>query len=337
MRSDPSWGQAIVRQVRDITPDIREITLAPETPAGPYATGAHLVVQVLVDGRQDTRRYSLVGEAPIDGAWRIAVKREMPGRGGSAYMRSLPVGARLNVGLPDTFFELSRGASFYLLIAGGIGVTPMRGMASALRHRGAAVRMLYGGPSRAAMAYLGELQAELGDRLAVFADDEGSPMDLAAAFAALPPDGEAYVCGPLGLLEAAKLAWAATGRPRAGLVFETFGATGHYAAAPFRVRVPRLGIEVSVPPNATMLDALRGAGVRVLHDCRRGECGLCAMDVLAVDGTTDHRDVFFSDHEHDANTKICVCVSRMASGTIDVEPAFRGDAPLSPGRRAVLV
>jgi vanillate O-demethylase ferredoxin subunit len=85
-----------------------------------------------------------------------------------------------------------------------------------------------------------------------------------------------------------------------------------------------------------MLDALKAAGVGVLYDCRRGECGLCAMNVIEAHGTMDHRDVFFSDHEHEANAKICACVSRVAGGSITVEPAFRGDAALQPGRKAAV-
>ncbi|MFT8244467.1 PDR/VanB family oxidoreductase [Roseomonas sp. BN140053] len=335
MRFDNQWTQAILRRVRDLTPGIREFTLAPEGGASPYPTGAHVVLRVIVDGKQDLRRYSLVGEQPMDGCYRIAVKREDPGRGGSRYMWSLPEGARIELAPPDSFFQLSRDASEYLLIAGGIGITPIRGMATALLRRGAKFRMLYGGRTREEMAYLGELEVELGDRLAVFPDDQGVRMDLAAEFARLAPDAEVYVCGPLGLLEAVKRAWAATGRPRAKLVFETFGSSGRFASEPFTVRVPRLGVEVQVPANTSMLDALEAAGVGVLYDCRRGECGLCAMDVLAVEGTMDHRDVFFSDHEHEENRKVCACVSRVAGGSITVDPAFRGDAGLQPGKSAL--
>ena len=143
MRFDGQWITAVVRGTRDLTPGIREFILAPEGGATPYATGSHLCVRVMVDGRIDLRRYSLVGDQPQDGCWRIAVKREEPGRGGSRYMWSLPTGARLEVTAPDSFFQLSGDAPDYLLVAGGIGITPIRGMASALRRRGARFRMLY--------------------------------------------------------------------------------------------------------------------------------------------------------------------------------------------------
>lgn len=331
MRFDGQWITAVVRGTRDLTPGIREFTLVPEGGATPYATGSHLCLRVMVDGRTDLRRYSLVGDQPRDGCWRIAVKREEPGRGGSRYMWSLPVGARLEVTAPDSFFQLSGDAPEYLLVAGGIGITPIRGMASALRRRGARFRMLYAGRSRAEMAYLGELEAELGAQLDVFSEAEGRRIDLKQAFSSLEPEAETYICGPIGLLEVAKREWAAAGRPRARLVFETFGSSGRHPTEAFTVRLPRLGLEVQVPANSSMLEALEASGVGVLSDCRRGECGLCAMDVLDADGIVDHRDVFFSDHQHEEGRRICACVSRVVGGAITVDTAFRGDERLRSG------
>ena len=331
MRLDTTWISAMVRRTRDVTPEIREIKLAPDGGAGPYPTGAHLIVTVTIDGKPALRHYSLVGQ-PHEGCWRIAVKRENPGRGGSRFMWSLQPGDVLKVMPPDSHFELSRDAPEYLLMAGGIGITPIRGMASALLQRGARFRMLYAGRSRGHMAYLDELQDELGDRLAVFANDEGKTIDLAPTFAALHPQAEAYVCGPFGLLEAARQAWVAGGRVPSRLVFETFGSSGRFAAEPFIVRVPRFGLELTVPVDRTMLDVLENAGIEVLADCRRGECGLCVLDVLDVEGQLDHRDVFFSARQHQENRKICACVSRAVGGAVAVDPAYRGDLPLTQGQ-----
>jgi vanillate O-demethylase ferredoxin subunit len=277
---------------------------------------------LLPDGRTDLRHYSLVGPAPVGGCWRIAVKREEPGRGGSAYMWSLKPGHRLEVSHPDTHFELSRDTANCLLIAGGIGITPIVGMALSLHERSAPFRMIYAGRSRAQMALLDEL-APLAEKLAVFADDEGAPPDLAPEIAALEPDAEAYVCGPIGLMDAVRRAWSEAGRPIALLRFETFGSSGRYAPEPFTVRIPRLQREIRVPADSTMLAALESAGVELLADCRRGECGLCVVDVLDHDKPIDHRDVFFSDHEHADDRKMCTCVSRQVGGTVTIDTAWR--------------
>jgi vanillate O-demethylase ferredoxin subunit len=179
------------------------------------------------------------------------------------------------------------------------------------------------------MAYLPELQNMLGPRLDVFAADEGRRLDLAAAFAALPADGECYICGPINLLDAAKQIWAKAGRPPARLRFETFGSSGRFAAATFTARIPRLNLEVEVPADVSLLDALAARGVAVLADCRRGECGLCAMDILDADSAIDHRDVFLSDQQHAENRKICACVSRAAGGVLTLDAAYRGDPVLA--------
>lgn len=331
MQYDDSWIGATLSTTRDLTPGIREFTLLPEGGAQAYPTGAHLRIRLEVAGRPAVRHYSLVGAAPRDGAFRIAVQRDDAGRGGSRAMWALRPGARLTTSRPASHFELAAGAPEVLLLAGGIGITPVLGMAEALARRGAHFRLLYAGRSRAMMAYLPELAAMLGDRLVVQAEDEAGRPDLDATFAALAPGAEAYVCGPIGLLGAARRAWAAAGRPPASLVFETFGSSGHVAPRDFTVHIPRLGREVVVPADVSMLEALEAAGIGVLSDCRRGECGLCALEVLALDGELDHRDVFFSDRQHAENRRICACVSRVAGRGITIDPPWRGDAPLTPG------
>jgi len=130
-------------------------------------------------------------------------------------------------------------------------------------------------------------------------------------------------CGPIGMLEAAKRHWQHSGRPIDQLRFETFGNSGRFASEPFKVKIPRLGAEIDVPLNQTMLDALEAVGIEMISDCRRGECGLCALPILATDGIVDHRDVFFSDEEKAANSKLCTCVSRVVGGSITVDTADR--------------
>jgi 2Fe-2S iron-sulfur cluster binding domain len=100
-----------------------------------------------------------------------------------------------------------------------------------------------------------------------------------------------------GMLEASKRHWRQSGRPIDQLRFKTFGSSGRFASQPFKLKIPRLGLEIDVPANQTMLEALEAAGVEMIFDCRRGECGLCALPILAVDGIVDHRDVFFSDED----------------------------------------
>lgn len=92
---------------------------------------------------------------------------------------------------------------------------------------------------------------------------------------------------------------------------------------PFKIRIPRLGLEVDVPANRSMLEALEDACVDMIFGCRRGECGLCVLAILEASAPVDHRDVFFSSEEQATNGKLCTCVSRAAGGCITVDTPDR--------------
>jgi vanillate O-demethylase ferredoxin subunit len=115
------------------------------------------------------------------------------------------------------------------------------------------------------------------------------------------------------MLDAIKAAWAHAGRRPAELRFETFGSSGRFAPEAFRVRIPRLGLETTVSGDVSMLEALEACGADMMYDCRRGECGLCQVKVLDVQGAIDHRDVFLSDAQHEKNDRLQCCVSRIVS------------------------
>ncbi|MES1162099.1 MAG: PDR/VanB family oxidoreductase, partial [Rhizobacter sp.] len=263
--------------------------------------------------------------AGADEVYRIAVKRAQPGRGGSRYMWSLERGAELFVAEPANHFELPLDAPQYLLVAGWIGVTPLVGMAEQLAARGADLRMLYAVREAAELAFADRLRPVLGRRLTTFVDAGGERLDIAAHLSGLHPHALLLICGPLSLLEAARGAWAASGRPAANLRFETFGNSGAVANEPFWVRLPRHGIELQVPADRALLDVLNDAGIDTLFDCRRGECGLCAVDVIEAHGRIDHRDVFFSADEKRSGRRLCACVSRVSGGGLVLDSAYRPD------------
>ncbi len=320
------WQQASVVSTQDVTPTVRVFLLKPaQAVATRWDAGAHLQVQVHVNGQLQTRHYSLVGSS--DGQhWRIAVKRMDDGRGGSLAMWSLQAGDVLAVSGPHNHFALDTSASAYLLIAGGIGITPLVSMVQQIKkqlpHK--PLRMLYGVRTPDELAFADQMRKELADNLRTTVASEGQQMDFAAEIAALPPKAQLYTCGPVPMLEAIRGAWLAAGRRLSDLRFETFGSSGSLAAQAFRVQIPRHQLDIVVPSDTTLLDALQAAGIDTIADCRRGECGLCTMDVLSVDGQIDHRDVFLSPHEKQQNTRMCVCVSRV-SGTLTLDSAWRPD------------
>lgn len=325
MRFVETWMPATLVATRDLAPDIREFLIRPDQSDGAaYPVGSHINVAVSIDGQPETRSYSLVGEASPPG-FRIAVRRAEDSRGGSRYMWSLQPGARLEITRPASLLAVDWTREHYCLVAGGIGITPILGAAQALARRGVGLDLHYAVRSRKDAAYLDELAALLGDRLNVHAGDEGRRLDLDALFAALPRDTLGLFCGPMRMLDAARHAWVGAGHPLADLRYETFGSSGTLPTESFRVRLRDSGVELEIPRERSLLDVLNASGHEVMYDCRRGECGLCVIDVVAVDGEIDHRDVFFSDHKKQSNDKICACVSR-ARGTITVDTLLRADA-----------
>ena len=324
---------ATVVRVTPLSRTIRELALWPDDGIATWSPGSHLTISVNLQdrgpetearapARPDVRHYSLVGLPDAD-VYRIAVKRIEPGRGGSRFVWRLVEGDRIRIGTPGNHFELPSDARGALLIAGGIGITPMLGMALTLAARGGPFAMRYAARSAAELVYVERLRAALGSRLRTLTDDAGERIDLDAEIATLAGDARLIVCGPHPLLEAARDAWLRAGRSVDRLHFETFGASGSHPSEPFWVEVRDRGTRLQVGADCTLLDALNQAGVETLHDCLRGECGLCAVDVVAVDGEIDHRDVFLSSEEKRSNRRLCACVSRVAGGGIVIDSGYR--------------
>jgi vanillate O-demethylase ferredoxin subunit len=325
------WQTADVVEVSDAADGVRRIVLEPDRPR-PAAPGAHVDVEVAHEGRALRRSYSVVRSEDRGHRWTISVQLAATSRGGSRAMHRLCTGDRLRVSDPLQNFPLGVGAPRYVLVAGGIGITALVSMATALRTRGADYTLVLVGRSRGVMAYLDDLVCEHGDRVEVHVDDEGTGLDVGEVVSAIARSERAggtelYMCGPIRLMDAVRRAWADADLPRPNLRFETFGNSGAWAPEAFRVVIPALEREVMVGEDESMLDALETAGVEVMWDCRKGECGLCTVRVQGCDGRIDHRDVFLSDAQKQQDTSLCACVSRVATG----------DGPAREGCRSLTI
>ncbi|MEU1185025.1 PDR/VanB family oxidoreductase [Streptomyces sp. NPDC005820] len=270
-------------------------------PLPAWEPGAHVD---LVLGPGLERQYSLCGDPADRTSWRVAVLREPDGRGGSAHVHEqLGQGDKVRVRGPRNHFAL-RPAPRYRFIAGGIGITPVLPMVAAAEAAGAEWTLLYGGRSRASMAFTGEL-ARYGDRVTVAPQDETGLLDLGPVLDALPEGTLVYCCGPGPLLDAVEARC-----PAGALRLERFQPKEQQAGedAEFEVELAQSGRTLTVAPGVSVLDTVRAAGVEVLYSCAEGTCGTCETDVL--EGTPDHRDSVLSEEERKAGETMMICVSR---------------------------
>jgi ferredoxin-NADP reductase len=286
------------------------LTLRPVSgePLPHWHPGAH--VDLLFDGLP-VRQYSLAGDPDDVSTYRVGVLREAAGGGVSLYIHDqLPEGAEIAIAGPRNHFRFVP-APRYIFIAGGIGITPVLPMIAAAEAAGADWHLHYGGRSRSTMAFLTEL-AVYGDRVTLWAKDEGNRIDLDVILAEPRDDTLVYTCGPerlLSAVEARMEAW-----PHGSLHLERFApkplAEPERAGA-FEILLAKSGRTLVVPADRSILSIVEGAGVPVLSSCAHGTCGTCDTPVL--EGIPEHRDAVLTDDEKAVNDCMMICVSRSLS------------------------
>lgn len=299
-----------VRAVRQVAADINSYELVPADgrPLPAFAAGAHVDVQV-PNGM--IRQYSLYGAAADRNVYRIAVKREVAGRGGSESMHaSAEAGTALGILGPRNHFPLNPHAQRHLFIAGGIGITPIYSMAQTLSARGSPWHLHYCARTPDHAAFHDELQALAGGTVEPHFSEVPS-LDVAQLLRNQPDGTHVYCCGPQGLMKAVQ---SAAGHWTPGSVhFEWFTAPAADwpANQPIEVELARTGNIVLVPAGQSILQVLRASGVDVPFACEEGVCGTCETAVL--DGEPQHRDVLLSPEERAAGRSMMICVSRANS------------------------
>jgi ferredoxin-NADP reductase len=320
--------KVLVSGIRQLTPRIREyqFTSIDGRPMPEYSPGSHIAIHT---GNEQTgplvRHYSLIGGSELrDDArntYRIAVQREDRG-GGSAHIHAnFEPGTRLEVSIPANNFPLDRRDGHVLLLAGGIGITPIYAMARSLARRQRDFSVVYAGRDVDHMAYHDELLRVAGARARIHTSGlaDSARLDMDALMKAQPPGSVAYVCGPAAMVQATRDAATAAGWPEERVRSELFGTGFSGDEVAFEVFLRRSQRVVPVAKDVTILDALVAAKVDLLWDCRRGECGLCQQTVLASDGALVHRDRYLSDEERAACDAMCVCVSRTRGSRLELD------------------
>ena len=301
-----------VAERRQLTEHICEFTLAPAdgSKLQSFTAGAHITVETPSGAM---RRYSLVNDGANPEVYKIALKREIHGRGGSMSMHDdAQEGTELQVEVPENTFELT-DAKNYLLIAGGIGVTPIYAMSQQLLREFKPFEVIYCTRGEADTAFLEEMKSTLGDRLTLHHDggDPEAVFDFWDHFEE-PKDMKVYCCGPQPLIdeiEAISGHW-----PEGRVIFEDFKPVEVVRAddKPFEVKLEKSGITIEVPADRSILEALRESGVPTVSSCESGTCGTCKTRL--VSGKVDHRDMVLMEEEKDSY--VMICVSRAEEGDL---------------------
>ncbi|WP_338844469.1 pyridoxamine 5'-phosphate oxidase family protein [Massilia sp. W12] len=309
--------QLTLSAMRQLTPKIRAIELrAPDgADLPPIRAGAHLMLPVRdKDGAPAVRCYSISSDPARRDVYEVAVLLQEQGQGGSAFIHQhYQLGLQLRCAMPRNHFALDDSEAPVLLLAGGIGITPLKAMAAELQAQGRPFSLHYAAASQAAMAYRDSLQRRYGERLHLRSSAQQQRIDMRRLLARQAPDTQVYVCGPARMIAAAQAAAQELGIS-AQLHVEHFSALQMVEERSFSVLLQRSQKTVQVTAQQSLPQALQAAGVQLTYGCGAGACGTCAVKVLA--GAADHRDQALSTSQREQEKLFCPCVSRAHSAQL---------------------
>lgn len=308
--------ELVITGIRQLTPEVRAYELRrpdfQDLPA--VSAGSHLQVPVLLDdGSLETRTFSISSNPNRRDVYEIAVRFDPESQGGTRSIHHhYALGLCIRTSLPRNAFCLHETSQPAILIAGGIGITPLKAMAQTLQADGRKFHLHYAARSQSLMAYRSKLALAFDGSVTFYPANEANKIDIEALLSDAPADAVFYVCGPDRLTDAVRETADALGIDCKRVRYERFTtATPEAGDRAFKVRLKQSGTEINVAHDETILDALLDAGIDADYGCKSGTCGACAVKVL--DGKPIHRDSTLSDAERDQAGLICPCVSRAAS------------------------
>lgn len=284
----------------------------------PYTAGSHIEFDL---GSAGKRSYSLVDwpttTASTSSCYTVAVQQEMAGEGGSQAMHALTVGQSITTTLPLNNFQLHDENQPVLLVAGGIGITPMISMATHLQQNSRPFQLHYTARNTSRMGFSDKLKNAFGDAVYLYLDD-ANPLDLDSLMQSQVPETSVYLCGPRGMIDAAHQAAIQADIKEDAIHIELFSTPEIQSTdTAFEVEISNTGQVVNVAANQSIIQALESAGVDVMYDCQRGDCGICQCDVIS--GIPDHRDVVLSEAERRSGNVMQICVSRAKSARLVID------------------
>jgi len=311
--------ELVITGVRQLTPEVRAFELrSPDFTDLPIvAAGSH--IEVPLPSGEETRTYSIASNPSRRDVYEIAIRLDPEGTGGSrAIHAGYILGQRIRASHPRNGFALHEDPRPAVLIADGIGITPLKAMAQQLIADGRSFHLHYAARSTSLFAYRSKLTCALKAAVTFYAGDEDQRIDIDAVLSTAPEEAVFYVCGPASLINDVRRTADRLKFDAKRIRFELFSiATPESGDQAFQVHLARSGTDVTVAHDQTFLDALLDAGVDVDYGCKSGTCGNCAVKLL--EGTAQHRDSAFSDAEKEQAGLVCPCVSRAAGDSLVID------------------
>lgn len=313
----------VVTAIDDTIGGIRTLTLAdPDGHCLPsFTPGSHIVVECGGGGHAganasvNANAYSLTGDGNSPSAYVISVLRCADGSGGSRWLHDeLVLGDTVAASAPRSAFAPVLRARRHLLVAAGIGITPMVSHLRSAQTWGRDARLLY--IHRQGRGAYVDTVAELGEHVSIHTDRAAFGAELHQALGDQPFGTHLYVCGPAAFIDDVTGAASALGWPGSRIHLEHFGSAALDPGEPFTARVASTGEEFVVDAGVSLLDELERRGFEVPNLCRRGVCGECRLPVSA--GTVTHRDLYLTDADKQAGDSLMACVSRGGADTLEV-------------------
>lgn len=310
-----------VASVTDVAAQIKrfELVSASGQPLPPYSPGAHIIVTMRNGEHVYRNPYSIMASTPCEGGYVISVLRTPDSRGGSVYMHThVKAGSELEISDPVNLFPIANTARKHILLAGGIGITPMLAMLEQFKKKNANFELHYGVRAPDVGAYYSELASEPDPRVRVYRADKGELIPLIDVLSNQPLGTHLYVCGPQAMIEWALDVAKKEGWPDENVHWERFSTPP--PGRPFDVKLTRSAQVVHVGEHQSILEAVEQAGVEAPYLCRGGACGQCVTKVAGIEGgAIQHNDHYLTDDEKRENKQITICVSRTDGGCITLD------------------
>lgn len=305
--------------IEELTPRIKRFRLvsANGESLASFSSGSHIAVEISLEQKIKHNSYSLCSSPYQTDFYDLAVLLKAESRGGSEYLHQISTGTELNIGFPKNSFCLNSLAKKYILIAGGIGITPFISMLASFSRFNTPFELHYAARSIKECAFYDFLQQEYSSQVKFYFSDRQERLNPKQILKQQPLGTHLYLCAPPSLMSDCRSTAQALGYPNLAIHRELFGAVKTNKVKPFTAVLARSQTEIKVPQNKTLLEALEAAGIAPNYSCRAGGCGAC--EVKVIEGAINHLDSYYSPEEKAEQDRILTCVSRAQSNQLVID------------------